>query len=97
MLQLLSAPVVRPPENSCRTSHDSLISLRQPVRQYKCGNLEAVEHYEEFDAVLVHRAKMEEKDFVDKTGLWFGPTIRRCEEGVPSRSYQMGHSEHGVR
>ena len=36
------------------------------VRQHKSGNLSAVEHCEEFDPVLVHRAKMEEKDFVDK-------------------------------
>ena len=30
---------------------------------------EAVGHCEEFDPVLVHRAKMEEKDFIDKMGV----------------------------
>ena len=30
----------------------------------------AVEHCEEFDPVLVHRAKMEEKDFIDKMGVY---------------------------
>ena len=29
-----------------------------------------VGHCEEFDPVLVHRAKMEEKDFIDKMGVY---------------------------
>ena len=36
------------------------------VRQHKRGILGAVGHCEEFDPCLVHRAKMEEKDFIDK-------------------------------
>ena len=40
------------------------------VRQYKCGIPGAVGHCEEFDPVLVHRAKMEEKDFIDKMGVY---------------------------
>ena len=40
------------------------------VRQHKCGILGAVGHCEEFDPVLVHRAKMEEKDFTDKMGVY---------------------------
>ena len=39
------------------------------VRQHKCGILGAVGHCDEFDPVLVHRAKMEEKDFIDKMGF----------------------------
>ena len=39
------------------------------VRQHKRGILGAVGHCEEFDPVLVHRAKMEEKDFIDKMGV----------------------------
>ena len=39
------------------------------VRQHKRGILRAVGHCEEFDPVLVHRAKMEEKDFTDKMGV----------------------------
>ena len=40
------------------------------VRQHKRGILGAVGHCEEFDPVLVHRAKMEEKDFIDKMGVY---------------------------
>ena len=39
------------------------------VRQHKRGILGAVGHCEEFDPVLVHRAKMDEKDFIDKMGV----------------------------
>ena len=38
--------------------------------QHKCGTLGAVGHCEEFDPVLVHRAKMDEKDIVDKMGVY---------------------------
>ena len=38
------------------------------VRQHKCGILGAIGHCEEFDTVLVHRAKMDEKDFINKNG-----------------------------
>ena len=40
------------------------------VRQHKRGILGAVGHCEKFDPVLVHRAKMEEKDFKDKMGVY---------------------------
>ena len=40
------------------------------VRQHKRGNLGAVGHCEEFDPVLVQRVKMEEKDFIDKMGVY---------------------------
>ena len=40
------------------------------VRQHKRGILGAAGHCEEFDPVLVHRAKMEEKDFVVKMGVF---------------------------
>ena len=40
------------------------------IRQHKRGILEAVGHCEEFDPVLGHRAKMEEKDFMDKMGVY---------------------------
>ena len=85
MVQLLLAPVVDPPRNSCRLSRVSSISLLQPaiamatcrgkpiakcVRQHKCGILGAVGHCEEFDPALVYRAKMEEKDFIDKMGVY---------------------------
>ena len=40
------------------------------VRKHKCGVLGAVGNCEEFDPVLVHRAKMEEKDFIDKMGVY---------------------------
>ena len=71
-VQLLFAPV-------------ALVSLLQPalavvicgrknialcVRQHKCGILEEVGHCEEFDPAVVHRAKMEEKDFIDKMGVY---------------------------
>ena len=39
------------------------------AREHKRGILEAVGHCEEFDPVLVQRAKMEEKDFIDKMGV----------------------------
>ena len=45
-------------------------TIRKCVRQYKRGILVAVGHCEEFDPVLVHRAKMEEKDFIDKMGVY---------------------------
>ena len=40
------------------------------VRQHKCGILGAVRHCEEFDPVLVHRAKMEENDFMNRMGVY---------------------------
>ena len=61
------------------------------IRQHKRGILGAVGHCEEFDTVLVHRAKMEEKDFIDKMGvLRRCPTIRCCGERMPCHSHQMG-------
>ena len=45
-------------------------TIAKCVRQHKCGILGAVGHCEEFDPVLVHRAKMEEKDFIDKMGVY---------------------------
>ena len=48
------------------------------VRQHKRGILGAPGHCEEFDRVLVHRAKMEEKDFIDKMGIYdVVPTRKR--------------------
>ena len=44
-------------------------TIAKCVRQHKCGVLGAVGHCEEFDPALVHRAKMEERDFVDKMGV----------------------------
>ena len=41
-------------------------TIAKCVRQHKRGILGAVRHCEEFDPILVHRAKMEEKDFIDK-------------------------------
>ena len=38
--------------------------------QHKCGTLGAVGHCEVFEPVLVHRAKMDEKDIVDKMGVY---------------------------
>ena len=40
------------------------------VRQHKRGILGAGGHCEEFDPVLVHHAKMEKKDFIDKMGVY---------------------------
>ena len=40
------------------------------VQQHKRGILGAVGHCEEFDPVLVHSAKMEEKDFIVKMGVY---------------------------
>ena len=44
-------------------------TIAKGVRQHKRGILGAVGHCEEFDPILVHRAKMEEKDFADKMGV----------------------------
>ena len=44
-------------------------NIAKCVRQHKCGILVAVGQCEEFDPALVHRAKMEEKDFIDKMGV----------------------------
>ena len=38
-------------------------TIAKCVRQHKCGILGTVGHCEEFDPPLVHRSKMEEKDF----------------------------------
>ena len=40
------------------------------VRQHRCGTLDVVGHCKEFDPVLVHRARMEEKNFVDKMKVY---------------------------
>ena len=85
MVQMLFAPVVVSPRNSCRMSRVSSIflaaarnsngnlqrnTIAKCVRQHKCGILWAVGHCEEFDPALVHRAKMEERDFIDKMGVY---------------------------
>ena len=44
-------------------------TIEKCVRQHTCGILGCSWHCEEFDPVLVHRAKMEEKDFIDKMGV----------------------------
>ena len=82
-VRLLLAPA-EPPENSCRINRVFSIFLLLPVmaignlqrktigkcvRQLNCGILGAVGHCEEFDPVLVHRAKMEEKDFLVQMGV----------------------------
>ena len=64
------------------------------VQPHKRGILGAVGHCEEFDPVLVHRAKMEEKDFIDKMGVYdVVPRSAAAEKGVPCHSHQMGHSQ----
>ena len=45
-------------------------TIAKCVRQHRCGTLGVVEHCDEFDPDLVHRAKMEEKDFVDKMRVY---------------------------
>ena len=50
-------------------------TIAKCVRQHKCGTPEAVGHCEEFDPALVHRVKMEEKDFTDKKGV-YDPVLR---------------------
>ena len=45
-------------------------TIAKCVRQHKRGILGAVGHCEEFDPVLVHRAKMEEKELRDKMGVY---------------------------
>ena len=45
-------------------------TIAKCVRQHKRGILGAVGHCEVFDPILVHRAKMEEKDFTDKMGVY---------------------------
>ena len=45
-------------------------TIAKCVRQHKRGILGAVGHCEVFDPILVHRAKMEEKDFIDKMGVY---------------------------
>ena len=52
------------------------------THQHKRGILGAVGHCEKFDPVLVHRAKMEEKDFIDKMGVYdVGPRSDAAEKG----------------
>ena len=64
----------------------------------KCGTLGAVAHCAEFDPVLVQRAKMEEKDFMDKMGVYdVVPRSAAAEKMVPCYSHQMGHSQQGIR
>ena len=45
-------------------------TIAKYVRQHKCRILGAVGHCEEFDPTLVHRATMEEKDFINKMGVY---------------------------
>ena len=70
---------------AARDSHGGLQkrTIAKCVRQYTCGTLGVVGHCEEFDPVLVRRAKMEEKDFVDKMGVcdvvpWSDAAKKRC-------------------
>ena len=97
MVRLFLAPLVEPPENSCRMNRVFSIFLLLPVtamaicrrkplgsvfRQHKRGILGAVGHCEEFDPVLVHRSKVEEKDFIDKMGVFdVVPVSAAAEKG----------------
>ena len=55
------------------------------VQQRKRGILGAVVHCEDFDPVLVHRAKMEEKDFIDKMRVYdVVPRSAASEKGAVS-------------
>ena len=57
-------------------------TIAKCVRQHKCGILGAVGHCEKFDQALVHRAKMEEKDFIDKMGVYdVVPRSNAAEKG----------------
>ena len=88
MVRLLLAPVVEPPENSCRMNRVFSIFLLLPLMvmvvcrgkpsgsvlvNTNMASLGAVGHCEEFNPVLVHRAKMEDK----KTSLtrWESTTL----------------------
>ena len=78
-VQLSPVPVVRSPDESrlldflaaARNSNGNLQrkTIAKCVRQHKRGILGAVGHCWEFGPVLVHRAKMEEKDIIDKMGV----------------------------
>ena len=84
MVRLLLAPAVESPRNSsyesclldllaaARSGNGSLQrkTIGKCARQHKRGIFGAVGHCEEFDPVLVHRANMEEKDFIDKMGVY---------------------------
>ena len=85
MVRQLLAPAVEPPENSRRMNRVFSIFLLLPVMAMvicrgkpsrsvflntNVASWETVGHCEEFDPVLVHRAKMEEKDFIDKMGVY---------------------------
>ena len=66
--------------------------------QHKCGTLGAVGHREEFDPVVGHRAKMDEKDTVDKMGVYdIVPRSDAAAKGLSGHSNKVGHGEHGVR
>ena len=63
LLDLLAA--ARDSNGACRRGQSQSVCAK-----YTCGTLGVVGRCEEFDPVLVHRAKMEEKDFVDKMGVY---------------------------
>ena len=97
LVRPLLAPAVGPSENTCRKKRAYLTFLLLPVMaaaacrgkpsgsvlaNAKRGTLGAVEHCEEFDPVRVHRAKMEEKDFTDKMGVYdVVPRTAAAEKG----------------
>ena len=56
----------------------------------------AVGHCEEFDPVLVHRAKMEEQDFIDKMEVYDVVPRSDAAERMPCHLHQMGHGQQGV-
>ena len=96
-VRLLLAPVVETTRElmsneSClldllvaaRNGNDNLQrkTVEKCVGQHKRGILGAVGHCEEFDPVLVHRAKTEEKDFTDKMGVYdVDPRSDAAEKG----------------
>ena len=54
-------------------SHDGHLERRtiaKCVRRHGCGVVGAVDNYTQFDPDVVHWAKMEEKDFVDKMRVY---------------------------
>ena len=59
-------------------------TIAKCVRQHKCGLLGTVGRCEEFDPILVHRAKMEDKDFIDKMGVYdVVPRSDAAKKGCP--------------
>ena len=112
MVRLLLAPVVEPPENSCRMNRVFSIFLLLPVmamvicRGTPWGSVFVNTNVASWERLDIAQNSIQFWSIVPRGGGRLHrqdgrprrcPTIRCCGERMPRHSHQMGHNQQGVR